>query len=125
MIRSPKATAIDLCDAGGVLLLLLWSDKAENVVERVDYSDGEQYKEKTERAEKETVTSTVLPFPLDLNTSISFAWHWLTTSADYGNEPDHDGDNGKGWRVYNENWGRVGSFYGFVAIKPAWAMYGK
>lgn len=51
---------------------------------------------------------------------------WLDNVAQYPPEPNHDGSNGKGWRVYNENWGRVdGDFAVFVAIEPVWAMYGK
>lgn len=66
-----------------------------------------------------------LPFTLDQEGATDFAHNWLK-ELDYGTEPDHDGDNGKGWRVYNEAWGHVDSHWaGFVAISPAWAMYGK
>src|SRR5512142_460112 len=41
-----------------------------------------------------------LPFPLDLDGAVSFVWGWLTTSVDYGREPDHDGDNSRGFRVF-------------------------
>lgn len=50
---------------------------------------------------------------------------WLR-GVEYGPEPDHDGTNAKGWRVYNENWGHVaGMWEAFAAIEPAWLMYGK
>ena len=50
---------------------------------------------------------------------------WLK-EQDYGEQPDHDGSNGKGWHVYNEAWGHVNNEWeAFVAIEPAWAMYGK
>ena len=66
-----------------------------------------------------------LPFKLDAEGAADFAKRWLAEQC-YGQEPDHDGDNGKGWRLYNESWGRVeGYTYGFVAVQPAWAMYGK
>lgn len=66
-----------------------------------------------------------LPFRLDAAGAADFAKRWLE-EQDYGEEPDHDGDNGKGWRVYTEGWGMVaGEQSAFVAIKPAWAMYGK
>lgn len=71
----------------------------------------------------------VHPFPFKMKRVedlLPFVTGWLK-ETDYGNEPDHDGSNGKGWRVYNHNWGQVigcGS-YSFVAIEPAWAMYGK
>lgn len=70
--------------------------------------------------------TTSLPFKLDAAGAADFARRWLA-EQDYGPEPNHDGDNGRGWRLYNESWGRVddcGS-YSFVAVKPEWAMYGK
>ncbi len=66
-----------------------------------------------------------LPFKLDAVGAADFARRWLA-EEDFGNEPDHDGDNGKGWRIYNEGWGHVdGDWSAFVAVAPAWAMYGK
>lgn len=66
-----------------------------------------------------------LPFKLDAAAAADFARHWLA-EQDYGKEPDHDGHNGRGWRIYNEAWGHVdGDYAAFVAIAPAWAMYGK
>lgn len=66
-----------------------------------------------------------LPYPMAVEEAINFVWGWLK-SAPYGEEPDHDGSNKKGWRVYNESWGHAGgSHYGFVAIQPEWLMYGK
>lgn len=50
---------------------------------------------------------------------------WLA-EQNYGSQPDHDGDNGKGWRVYNEAWGHVGgSRYAICGIEPVWLEYGK
>lgn len=69
--------------------------------------------------------ATKLPFKMDAKRATDFAVAWLS-EADYGEEPDHDGDNGKGWRVYNESWGHVnGLWQAFVAVEPVWAMYGK
>lgn len=66
-----------------------------------------------------------LPFKLDAEGAADFAQRWLA-EADYGKEPDHDGSNGRGWRISTDNWGRGGGYdYGIVAIQPAWAMYGK
>lgn len=68
---------------------------------------------------------TKLPFAMTLEQAADFAAGWLQ-QADYGDEPDHDGDNGKGWRLYCESWGHVaGDPYAFAAVQPAWAMYGK
>lgn len=66
-----------------------------------------------------------LPFKLDVYGARDFAMRWLA-EQDYGHEPDHDGHNRKGWRVYNEAWGRVDEDSGScVAISPNWAWYGK
>lgn len=66
-----------------------------------------------------------LPFEMGMKAATDFVWHWLE-DAERGNEPDHDGDNGKGFRIYTENWGKVDDdWQAFVAIKPIWAMYGK
>lgn len=68
-----------------------------------------------------------LPFQMEHNIAADFVWQWLK-EADYGKEPNHDGDNGKGWRVYVDSWGRVsnvGGGYSICAVAPAWAMYGK
>lgn len=73
--------------------------------------------------------ATKLPFKLDAAGMADFAERWLG-EADYGKEPDHDGSNGRGWRVYNDAWGHVectgfDEFYAICAVKPEWAMYGK
>ena len=50
---------------------------------------------------------------------------WLD-SVKRGKQPDHDGHNSKGFRLYNEAWGHVdGHYQAFIAVAPAWAMYGK
>lgn len=50
---------------------------------------------------------------------------WLK-EADYGSQPDTDGHNSKGWRIFNEGWGHVcGMWQAFVAIEPEWLTYGK
>ncbi len=69
--------------------------------------------------------ATQLPYPMTLEQAADFAAGWLD-HASYGKQPDHDGDNGKGWRLYNESWGHVdGEWEAFVAVMPVWAMYGK
>lgn len=66
-----------------------------------------------------------LPYPMELDEAIPFVIGWLK-KAPYGEQPDHDGDNGAGWRVYTEAWGHVaGHAYAIVGVQPAWAMYGK
>lgn len=90
-------------------------------------------------AAHETAVGLVkLPFKMSAANAAIFAEQWLS-QTDYGPEPDHDGDNGRGWRVYNEAWGRVNAppmkdypnlpsedwTYSFIAVQPVWAMYGK
>ena len=65
------------------------------------------------------------PFWMDAVGAADFAKRWLA-EVEYGPEPDHDGDNGKGWRLYCEAWGMIGyDRCAFIAVQPAWAQYGK
>ena len=51
---------------------------------------------------------------------------WLEDEAKYPIQPGHDGSSERGFRIFNEECGHVdGSPYGFMAIEPAWAEYGK
>jgi len=69
--------------------------------------------------------AAVLPFEMPLPEAAAFAEGWLR-QAEYGPQPDHDGSNGKGWRVFNEAWGHVGGYWqALLAVQPAWAWYGK
>lgn len=69
--------------------------------------------------------AVALPFKLDAAGAADFARRWLDDFP-FGREPDHDGDNGKGWRLFVGSWGHVcGDNYAVFAITPAWAMYGK
>lgn len=91
-------TSLEKSEKGSHTLILLWHEERESIQ---------------------------LPFPLDLDGATQFVSQWLK-SADYGREPDHDGDNGKGWRIFTEDWGHVaGHHYAIVGVQPAWAMYGK
>lgn len=63
--------------------------------------------------------ATILPFPMTMQDAAVFTAGWLEY-AEYGKEPDHDGHNQKGWRVY------TGATYGSImAVQPVWALYGK
>ena len=70
--------------------------------------------------------ATMLPAPItEVDVLTGFVKSWLLW-IDYGPEPDHDGDNSRGWRVYNEQWARIGDLtYSFVAIEPTWLWHGK
>lgn len=66
--------------------------------------------------------------PLSWKEAADLAWTWLTNqlTENYKEYLDHDGSDGKGFRVYNEAWGHVaGSHYGILAVVPVWAWYGK
>ena len=68
---------------------------------------------------------SALPFKADHVFIASLIKGWLD-SIDYSSEPDHDGDNAKGFRLYNEDWGHVdGRWEAFMAVTPIWAIYGK
>lgn len=68
---------------------------------------------------------TSLPFKMDAKGAAEFALRWLA-EADYGRQPDHDGDNGKGWRLYTDSWGRIAPWHrSIAAVQPCWAEYGK
>jgi hypothetical protein len=78
---------------------------------------------------QEAVTGPATPrpfgFKMKLPALLAFVEEWLG-QQDYGKAPGHDGSNGKGWRAFNEAWGRVGDdTYSFLAIEPSWAWYGK
>jgi len=65
------------------------------------------------------------PAPIEVEQAEGMIKAWLK-EQDYGSQPDHDGDNGKGFRIYNEAWGHVaGRWEAFVAIEPVWLLYGK
>ena len=69
-----------------------------------------------------------LPTPLAAQQAADLAWSWLLAQPEdcYGAALDHDGSNSKGFKVYNEDWNRVGSYDGSIlAIQPVWAWYGK
>lgn len=62
----------------------------------------------------------------------SQVYEWLK-NAEYGKEPDHDGDNSKGWLISvegNYSWpprddGYKGSNYEVFTVSPEWIEYGK
>lgn len=68
----------------------------------------------------------ILPYEMDAQEATNFAWGWLCKNKPSAEQPDHDGDNKIGFRVFNEAWGYVyGESAAYVAIEPIWAMYGK
>ena len=68
---------------------------------------------------------TPLPYPMEEEDCFNFIKGWLK-NVEKESEPDHDGDNHNGWRVFNENWGAVlNNNYAVLAVQFEWAMYGK
>jgi hypothetical protein len=66
-----------------------------------------------------------LPYPLGRDEAIAFITGWLR-QAEFGPEPDHDGDNYPGWHAFTNLWGHVaGHHYGIVGVQPTWSMHGK
>lgn len=79
-------------------------------------------------AEDNSHNSVKLPVPLKWQAAADLAWEWLINQSDdsYKDRFDHDGSNGKGFKVYNEAWGRIGNcHYALFAVVPVWAWYGK
>ena len=65
---------------------------------------------------------TKLPFPLDLEATISFVLAFLRT-AEYGEQPDHDGSNSPGFEVSNDGSGIWSGHC--LRVEAVWAMHGK
>lgn len=68
-----------------------------------------------------------LPAPVTLEGMTTLIWEWLATVPDSqrAEYSDHDGSNGRGWRVFVENWGRVGDEYDTIAVEARWNWFGK
>jgi len=69
-----------------------------------------------------------LPAPLAWKGAADLAWAWLQSQdkSKYLEYCDHDGSNGHGFRIYNDNWNRVGNYWhSVIAVQPIWAWYGK
>lgn len=69
--------------------------------------------------------ATLLPSPVGPDDALTLVTAWLR-EADYGPEPQHDGSNRKGCRVWNESFGYIdGQYQAFVAIEPVWLEFHK
>jgi len=94
-------------------------------VGEVDYGGGKGLKRRLVLYWNDSAQATKLPFPMTMEQAADFAAGWLE-HADYGREPNHEGSNSKGWRLYCESWRMVGSDWcAFAAVEPAWALHGK
>ncbi len=68
-----------------------------------------------------------LPAPMGREMLIPLILSWLA-EQDYGDEPDHDGSNAKGWRL-KAHWELMpdhpGRFYFQFSVQPEWCEYHK
>jgi hypothetical protein len=63
----------------------------------------------------------------------NMVWDWLDSEeastvdlAHWDVDMNHDGHNGRGWRIYVDGWGHVGTDTSAIcAIKPIYVWYGK
>lgn len=77
--------------------------------------------------------ANAFPAPLSAEECVPMIEKWLASDfaktvelSRFCDNADHDGDNGKGWQVYCEDWGHVGGdHYAICGIKPAYMWYGK
>jgi hypothetical protein len=72
--------------------------------------------------EYEDKEMTAFPFDLDIGDATNFAWGYIEKTPCKLKQPDHDGDNEKGFSLIANEWNQNKHF---VEIKPIWAMYGK
>jgi hypothetical protein len=92
------------------------AEKRERKLSRIVFFSGDY-----------NLTENAVAFPFKATPALcaDFARRWLA-EVNYGDEPDHDGSNSKGWRVYNEKFGHIdNSWNAVIAVSPVWAMHGK
>ena len=65
--------------------------------------------------------SVPLPAPMGKDALIGLVLGWLE-GAQYPEEPDHDGDNHKGWHLSTVGYE---DFYATFKVEPYWVEYGK
>lgn len=74
----------------------------------------------------EAKNATPLPAPLEGEAIVTFVRAWLDATKASTDTMWHDVETGQGNRVYNEDWGHIGSDHSaFVAIEPYLLLYGK
>ncbi len=71
-----------------------------------------------------TDTLTALAYPHDSEAVYEFVRRWLQ-HADPGPEPDTDGSNSKGWKIFTAPHAQGSGCYASLAVQPCWITYGK
>lgn len=119
--NAPGGKATHYCDHPTLGFVLFWNQPEYSAL-----SEKEDYLKKD--SEKTEAIIHKLPYPMDCRAATEMVWGWLAEQPEekYIDYMDHDGSNGRGFRVYNETWGHVGSsHYAFAGILPVWSWYGK
>lgn len=62
-----------------------------------------------------------LPYPMGIYEATAFAWGWIKANSPVDKQPDHDGDNSKGFHLIADSW----LDNHLVSVESIWAMYGK
>jgi hypothetical protein len=69
------------------------------------------------------------PFGMGAESVVPSVNGWLFDYCIMGNryspQPDHDGSNSQGWRVFIDDWGRVQGLHAICGIRPEWCWHGK
>jgi len=74
------------------------------------------------------LSASKLPYAMGWEAASDLAWGWLQEREEdeYQEYLDHDGSDGKGFRIYNEQWGHVADCsYAILGLIPVHAWYGK
>jgi len=68
-----------------------------------------------------------LPYEMGVDAAIDFAWHWLHSASDQGEEPwSDDVWRETGYRLHTNYWGHaLGHQYGVIAITGEHQLIGK
>jgi hypothetical protein len=106
-------------------VVLFWS-KPELAVFRVPGLDGVWQGDHSSPETDFRAQVTKLPYKLTAESAPDFLWGFLR-EMEYPAEPDHDGDNEKGYHITSgDGWGMIGdSNYALLQVLPLWMMHGK
>jgi len=101
-------------------MVLMWHDTHKE-------GDATWFIHKNGKSEKVKVKLRKLPYPMQVDVAIGFAWNWVMNKADQGKEPwSSDVWREKGYRIYTDYWGHaLGCSYGVIAITGEHALIGK
>lgn len=135
-IQSKGRKSFDL--AFQIMFADTWNDKKDQVAthyfEHPDkgliflWSDDKFQIKLPDHGDFQTEVASKLLTPLGWKEAADLSWTWLLNQPEnkYQDWIDHDGSMGKGFRIYNEDWGHVAkSHYAILGLVPVYAWYGK